>query len=57
LIVVIKTKKQYNAKYLIEKQFNLDYDYKIFAPEASGSKKGMRCGHNKEIIILKIFYY
>ena len=31
--------KKHNAKYLLEKQFIVDSDYKIFAPEASGAKK------------------
>lgn len=46
--------QKYHAKYLLEKQFKINYDYKIFAPEASGAKKGMRGGHNKEIIMLNV---
>jgi len=46
--------QKYHAKYLLEKQFILDIDYKIFAPEASGAKKNTRGGHNKEIIMLTI---
>jgi len=46
--------QKYHAKYLLEKQFNINNDYKIFAPEASGAKKETRGGHNKEIIMLNI---
>jgi phage anti-repressor protein len=46
--------QKYHAKYLLEKQFNINNDYKIFAPEASGAKKVTRGGHNKEIIMLNI---
>jgi hypothetical protein len=46
--------QKYHAKYLLEKQFNINNDYKIFAPEASGAKKDARGGHNKEIIMLNI---
>lgn len=46
--------QKYHAKYLLEKQFNINNDYKIFAPEASGAKKDTRGGHNKEIIMLNI---
>ena len=42
-----------NAKTLLEKQFIIDKDYKIFAPEASGAKKG-RGGHNIKKIMLTI---
>ena len=54
--------QKYHAKYLLEKQFTINCDYKIFAPEHSGVKKGTRGGHNKEIIMLnsnlyKIFFY
>jgi hypothetical protein len=31
--------QKYHAKYLLEKQFIVNNDYKIFAPEASGAKK------------------
>ena len=30
--------QKYNAKYLLEKQFNINIDFKMFAPEASGAK-------------------
>jgi phage anti-repressor protein len=46
--------KKHNAKYLLEKQFIIETDYKIFAPEASGAKNETRGGHNKEIIMLTI---
>lgn len=46
--------QKYNAKCLLEKQFIINNDYKIFAPEASGSKKEIRGGHNKEIIMLNV---
>jgi len=46
--------KKHNAKYLLEKQFIVDIDYKIFAPEASGAKNDTRGGHNKEIIMLNV---
>jgi len=48
--------QKYNAKYMLEKQFIINKDYKIlnFAPEASGAKKDNRGGHNKEIITLNI---
>ena len=46
--------QKYHAKYLLEKQFTINYDYKIFAPEPSGAKKSTRGGHNKEIIMLNI---
>ena len=46
--------QKYHAKYLLEKQFIFNNDYKIIAPEASGAKKNMRGGHNKEIIMLNI---
>ena len=29
--------QKYNAKYMLEKQFTIDTDYKIFAPEPSGT--------------------
>jgi|694.fasta_scaffold37765_5 hypothetical protein len=46
--------QKYNAKYLLEKNFKLETDYKnLIAPEASGAKKG-RGGHNKEIIMLNV---
>ena len=58
--------QKYNAKYLLEKQFIINKDYKIFhnqsieqinksfAPEPSGAKKDTRGGHNKEIIMLNV---
>jgi len=43
------------AKRLLEKQFVIDTDYKIFTPHECGSKKGIgRGGHNKEIIMLNV---
>lgn len=45
---------KYNAKYLLEKQFMVDIDYKIFAPEASGAKKDPRGGHNRENVMLTV---
>jgi len=41
------------AKILLEKQFIIDKDYKMIAPDASGAKSG-RGGHNKETILLTI---
>lgn len=46
--------QKYHAKYLLEKQFVYNRDYKIFAPEHSVAKKESRGGHNKEIIMLNI---
>ncbi len=46
---------KYNAKFLLEKQFNREVDYIIFAPEASGAKHETRCGHNREIIMMNVF--
>ena len=60
--------QKYNAKYILEKNFIIDNDYKIIAPEPSGAKKNdtqlpnqpiklsanVRGGHNKEIIMLTI---
>ena len=43
-----------NAKYVLEKNFYLNTNYKIFAPATSGAKKDNRGGHNKEIIMLNI---
>ena len=42
-----------NAKCLIEKNFTLDVDYKIFAPDESGAKKG-RGGHNIKKILMTV---
>jgi hypothetical protein len=46
--------QKYHAKYLLEKQFNLNHDYKIIAPVPSGAKKSNRGGHNKEIIMINV---
>ena len=46
--------QKYHAKYLLEKQFIININYKIFAPEASGAKKESRGGHNKEVIMLNV---
>ena len=46
--------QKYHAKYLLEKQFINNCDFKIFAPEHSGIKKSQRGGHNKEIIMLNV---
>ena len=52
-----------NAKMLLEKQFIIDKDYKRLllsqqkqnnASEASGAKKDIRGGHNKEIFLLSV---
>ena len=40
-----------NAKHSLQKNFIINVDYKIFAPEHSGAKQG---GHNKEIIMLNM---
>ncbi len=51
---------KYNAKYLLEKQFILDRDYKILschpniALPTGKAKTNIRGGHNKEIIMLNI---
>ena len=45
--------KKHNAMFLLEKNFSLDKDYKIFAPESSGAKSG-RGGHNKKKIMMTI---
>jgi len=42
------------AKRVIEKNFVIDKDYKIFAPQVGGAKKSNRGGHNKEIIMLNV---
>jgi hypothetical protein len=42
------------AKRVIEKNFYINKDYKIFAPQVGGAKKDNRGGHNKEIIMLNI---
>lgn len=46
--------QKYNAKYCLEKNFTINNDYKIIAPEPSGAKKHMRGGHNKETIMLNV---
>lgn len=46
--------QKYNAKCVLEKNFYINKDYKIFAPATSGAKKDTRGGHNKEIIMLNI---
>ena len=46
--------QKYHSKNLLEKQFIINRDYKIFAPAHSGAKTGPRGGHNKEIIMLNI---
>jgi len=46
--------QKYNAKCTLEKNFIINKDYKMFAPEASGAKKDTRGGHNKEIIMLNV---
>jgi len=42
------------AKRVIDKNFYINKDYKIFAPQVGGAKKDTRGGHNKEIIMLNI---
>jgi hypothetical protein len=46
--------QKYNAKCVLEKNFDHNKDYKYFAPEVAGAKKDSRGGHNKEIIMLNI---
>ena len=46
--------QKYNSKVVLEKNFVMNKDYKIIAPEGSGAKKEIRGGHNKEIIMLNI---
>jgi phage anti-repressor protein len=46
--------QKYNAKYMLEKNFIINKDYKIIAPEHSGAKKHLKGGHNKEMIMLNI---
>ena len=41
------------AKSLLEKHFKIDVDYKIFAPDESGAKKG-RGGHNIKKILMTV---
>ena len=42
------------SKRVLEKNFTINKDYKMFAPEASVAKKNVRGGHNKEIIMLNV---
>ena len=42
------------AKRVIDKNFYINKDYKIFAPQVGGAKKDARGGHNKEIIMLNV---
>ena len=42
------------AKRVIEKNFLINKDYKIFAPQVGGAKKDTRGGHNKEVIMLNV---
>ena len=42
------------SKRVLEKNFLINKDYKIFAPQVGGAKKDARGGHNKEIIMLNI---
>ena len=42
------------SKRVLEKNFLINKDYKIFAPQVGGAKKDTRGGHNKEIIMLNI---
>ena len=46
--------QKYNAKCALEKNFTINKDYKIIAPEHSGAKNKTKGGHNKEIIMLNI---
>lgn len=46
--------QKYHAKCGLVKNFTINKDYKIIAPEASGAKKENRGGHNKEIIMLNV---
>jgi hypothetical protein len=46
--------QKYNAKCVLEKNFNINKDYKYFAPEVAGAKKDNRGGHNKETIMLNV---
>lgn len=43
-----------SAKRVIEKNFLINKDYKIFGPQVGGAKKDTRGGHNKEIIMLNV---
>jgi hypothetical protein len=46
--------QKYNAKCSLEKNFTINKDYKIIAPEPSGAKNKTKGGHNKEIIMLNV---
>ena len=53
--------RQDNAKVVLKKNFIVDIDYKVFAPEAAGAKpspdntgKDNRGGHNKEEILMTV---
>jgi len=51
--------QKYNAKFLLEKHFKLDIDYKNLAPEVSGAsleeeKMPKHGGHNKQTVLLTI---
>ena len=48
--------QKYNAKYLLEKNFKIDVDYKNLAPELSGAslEKEKHGGQNKQTILLTI---
>lgn len=43
-----------SSKRVLEKNFIVDKDYKVFAPQVVGAKKEGRGGHNKETILLTI---
>lgn len=43
-----------SAKRVIKKNFFINKDYKIFAPQVGGAKKDNRGGHNKEIFMLNV---
>lgn len=42
------------AKRALEKNFTINKDYKVFAPQSCGAKKDGRGGHNKETILLTL---
>ena len=42
------------SKRVLEKNFLINKDYKIFAPQVGGANKNVRGGHNKEIIMLNV---
>lgn len=48
--------QKYNAKYLLEKNFKIDIDYKNLAHELSGAslEKEKHGGQNKQTILLTI---